>query len=91
LSRGGWFGQPQIRVSRSAIRLTSPSVWSMKDALPLVPLDEKTKCPAASSRSIQSSTSFTPSTSTPDIEVADTVSNHIVSRSHRPLSTNEAG
>src|SRR5580693_174031 len=91
LSRGGGLGQPQIRVSRSAIRSMSPCVWSMKDALPLVPLEENAKWPAVSSRAIQSSTSVTPSRSTPSIEVADTVENHKVIRPHCPLSTNELG
>src|ERR1700737_2432930 len=91
LSRGGALGQPQIRVSRPAIRSTSPCVWSMKDALPLVPLEENTKWPTASSRAIQSSTSVTPSRFTPSIGVVDTVENQSVIRSHCPLSTNDLG
>ena len=50
--------------------------------LPVVPLEQETKCPFASSRAIQSSMSLMSEVSIGAIGYGDTVPSHLPSRSH---------
>src|SRR5438105_7160233 len=84
-------GQPTLwRKCRFFISL-SEREWLRNEHLPDDPLVASTMWPASHSRAIQSSTSFTPPTSTFVTSATDSVSSHCSMRSQRPCSTNEGG